>query len=45
MQKPVQMKFLNNCVQHFHNRGKGDYHIDYVPAPWITEADKTNDKK
>lgn len=27
------------------NRGKGDYHIDYVPAPRITEADKKNDKK
>jgi hypothetical protein len=23
--------------------GKGDYHIDYVPAPRITEADKNND--
>ena len=27
------------------NRGKGDYQIDYVPAPRITEADKTNDRK
>ncbi|KAH7684209.1 large subunit ribosomal protein L46 protein [Dioscorea alata] len=26
-------------------RGKGDYQIDYVPAPRITEADKTNDLK
>lgn len=26
-------------------RGKGDYHIEYTPAPRITEADKTNDKK
>ncbi|CAN6705002.1 unnamed protein product [Malus baccata var. baccata] len=26
-------------------RGKGNYQIDYVPAPRITEADKTNDKK
>ncbi|CAM8978978.1 unnamed protein product [Rhodiola kirilowii] len=26
-------------------RGKGDYHIDYEPAPRITEADKTNDTK
>ncbi|XP_020584303.1 uncharacterized protein LOC110027288 isoform X3 [Phalaenopsis equestris] len=25
-------------------RGKGDYHIDYVPAPRITEADKINDQ-
>ncbi|KAL7590873.1 uncharacterized protein LOC111894550 [Lactuca sativa] len=26
-------------------RGKGEYHIDFVPAPRITEADKTNDKR
>jgi hypothetical protein len=26
-------------------RGKGDYQIDYVPAPRITEADKANDRK
>ncbi|TVU11553.1 hypothetical protein EJB05_45146 [Eragrostis curvula] len=26
-------------------RGKGDYQIDYVPAPRTTEADKTNDRK
>ncbi|GJV59091.1 39S ribosomal protein L46, mitochondrial [Tanacetum coccineum] len=26
-------------------RGKGDYHIDFEPAPRITEADKTNDKR
>mgnify|MGYP004713574311 CR=1 FL=1 len=26
-------------------RGKGDYQIDYVPSPRVTEADKTNDKK
>ncbi|KAL4562663.1 hypothetical protein LXL04_026692 [Taraxacum kok-saghyz] len=26
-------------------RGKGEYHIDFVPAPRITEADKINDKK
>ncbi|XWS46156.1 hypothetical protein CRYUN_Cryun14cG0039400 [Craigia yunnanensis] len=25
--------------------GKGDYEIDYVPAPRITEADKMNDRK
>jgi hypothetical protein len=25
--------------------GKGDYQIEYEPAPRITEADKTNDKK
>ncbi|ERN19116.1 39S ribosomal protein L46, mitochondrial [Amborella trichopoda] len=26
-------------------RGKGDYQIDYQPAPRITEADKTNDRR
>lgn len=26
-------------------RGKGEYQIDFVPAPRITEADKTNDKR
>ncbi|XP_076906798.1 uncharacterized protein LOC143563042 [Bidens hawaiensis] len=26
-------------------RGKGEYQIDYKPAPRITEADKNNDKK
>lgn len=27
------------------SRGKGDYQIDYVPAPRVTEADKKNDRK
>ncbi|XP_068666888.1 uncharacterized protein [Aristolochia californica] len=26
-------------------RGKGDYQIDFEPAPRMTEADKTNDRK
>ncbi|KAK9076385.1 hypothetical protein SSX86_004719 [Deinandra increscens subsp. villosa] len=26
-------------------RGKGEYQIDFVPAPRITEADKANDKR
>ncbi|XAR54012.1 hypothetical protein NMG60_11028988 [Bertholletia excelsa] len=26
-------------------RGRGDYQIDYVPAPRVTEADKNNDKR
>ncbi|KAH6774778.1 decoy [Perilla frutescens var. hirtella] len=26
-------------------RGKGDYNIEYTPAPRITEADKANDKR
>ncbi|GAV60469.1 MRP-L46 domain-containing protein [Cephalotus follicularis] len=27
------------------SRGKGDYQIEYKPAPRVTEADKTNDRK
>ena len=27
------------------SRGKGDYQIDYVPAPRVTEADKNNDRR
>ncbi|KAF7138428.1 hypothetical protein RHSIM_Rhsim07G0218600 [Rhododendron simsii] len=27
------------------SRGKGDYQIDYVPAPRVTDTDKTNDKR
>lgn len=26
-------------------RGRDDYQMDYEPAPRITEADKTNDRK
>lgn len=26
-------------------RAKGEYQMDYVPAPRITEADKNNDRK
>jgi len=30
---------------YFTCRGKGDYQIDYKPAPRISEADKTNDQR
>lgn len=36
---------VNNTCLILYNRGKDDYQIDYVPAPRITEADKTNDRK
>lgn len=39
-QPPKSFEFITMV-----NRGKGDYQIDYVPAPRITEADKTNDRK
>ncbi|TXG61497.1 hypothetical protein EZV62_012860 [Acer yangbiense] len=38
-------KYPDEFLDKSNSRGKGDYHIDYVPAPRITEADKTNDKK
>ena len=36
------MKNSNSSVN---NRAKGEYQMDYVPAPRITEADKNNDRK
>lgn len=39
------MIILDIITSVFATRGKGDHHIDYVPAPRVTEADKTNDKK
>lgn len=47
-ERQVQMKFWLLCIDllwHFCNRGKGDYQMEYVPAPRITETDKTNDRK
>ncbi|KAK2995834.1 hypothetical protein RJ640_006173 [Escallonia rubra] len=32
-------------ARHMFCRGTGSYQIDYVPAPRITEADKTDDKR
>ncbi|XP_038996541.1 39S ribosomal protein L46, mitochondrial-like [Hibiscus syriacus] len=37
--------FSANEVKLLNNQGKRCYQIDYVPAPRITEADKTNDRK
>ncbi|XP_039027335.1 54S ribosomal protein L17, mitochondrial-like [Hibiscus syriacus] len=38
-------KYPDKFLDMSKSRGKGDYQIDYVPAPRITEADKTNDRK
>ncbi|KAL5856192.1 hypothetical protein ACOSQ3_006026 [Xanthoceras sorbifolium] len=38
-------KYPDEFLDKSNSRGKGDYHMDYVPAPRVTEADKTNDKK
>ncbi|XP_039056421.1 54S ribosomal protein L17, mitochondrial-like isoform X2 [Hibiscus syriacus] len=37
-------KYPDEFLDMSKSRGKGDYQIDYVPAPRITEADKTNDR-
>ncbi|KAE8727539.1 39S ribosomal protein L46 [Hibiscus syriacus] len=43
---PVVIPKMDPVVYAFQEfSGKGDYQIDYVPAPRITEADKTNDRK
>ncbi|GKD16258.1 hypothetical protein Tco_1205416, partial [Tanacetum coccineum] len=34
---------LKKSSRNLNARGKGDYLIDFEPAPRITEADKTND--
>lgn len=40
------MIFGSPCIASaFVIRGKGDYQIDYMPAPRITEEDKTNDRR
>ncbi|GMI85902.1 DECOY [Hibiscus trionum] len=38
-------KYPDEFLDMSKSRGKGDYQIDYVPAPRITEADETNDRK
>ncbi|XP_044502829.1 39S ribosomal protein L46, mitochondrial [Mangifera indica] len=38
-------RYPDEFLDKSNSRGKGDYQIDYVPAPRITEADKTNDRK
>ncbi|XP_051222886.1 uncharacterized protein [Lolium perenne] len=38
-------KYPDDVLGKAEARGKGDYQIDYVPAPRITEADKINDRK
>ncbi|KAK1272511.1 hypothetical protein QJS04_geneDACA007852 [Acorus gramineus] len=38
-------KFPDEVLSRSEARGKGDYQIEYTPAPRITEADKTNDRK
>nr|GMD61941.1 39S ribosomal protein L46, mitochondrial [Ipomoea batatas] len=43
---PVVVPKIDPVVYAFQEfSGKGEYQIDYTPAPRITEADKTNDRK
>ncbi|OMO94501.1 Ribosomal protein L46 [Corchorus capsularis] len=43
---PVVIPKIDRVVYAFQEfSGKGDYQMDYVPAPRISEADKTNDRK
>ncbi|XP_015899574.3 uncharacterized protein LOC107432887 [Ziziphus jujuba] len=44
-QQQYRRMYPDELLDKSNSRGKGDYHIDYVPAPRITEADKKNDKK
>ncbi|OWM83061.1 39S ribosomal protein L46, mitochondrial [Punica granatum] len=44
-QQQYRRKYPDEFLNKSSTRGKGEYQFDYVPAPRITEADKTNDRK
>lgn len=44
-QQQYRRRYPDELLDKSNSRGKGDYHIEYEPAPRITEADKKNDKK
>ncbi|KAB1219502.1 39S ribosomal protein L46, mitochondrial [Morella rubra] len=44
-QQQYRRRYPDELLDKSNSRGKGDYQMDYVPAPRITEADKKNDKK
>lgn len=44
-QQQYRRKYPDEVLGKADARGIGEYQIDYVPAPRITEADKTNDRK
>ncbi|XP_042006185.1 39S ribosomal protein L46, mitochondrial-like [Salvia splendens] len=44
-QQQYRKEYPGSFLQKSNARGQGDHHIEYTPAPRITEADKTNDKK
>ncbi|PON91153.1 Peptidase [Trema orientale] len=44
-QQQYRRRYPDELLDKSNSRGKGEYQIDYVPAPRITDADKKNDKK
>nr|VDD16303.1 unnamed protein product [Brassica rapa] len=44
-QQQFRRRYPDEFLDIAKNRAKGEYQMDYVPAPRITEADKTNDRK
>ncbi|KAI4371167.1 hypothetical protein MLD38_019433 [Melastoma candidum] len=44
-QQQYRRRYPDEFLNKSNTRGKGDYQIEYTPAPRITEADKTNDRK
>ncbi|GAB4848255.1 hypothetical protein Ancab_002922 [Ancistrocladus abbreviatus] len=44
-QQQYRRVYPDEFYKKYESRGKGDYQIDYVPAPRITEADKINDRR
>lgn len=44
-QQQYRRRYPDEFLDRSNARGKGEYQIDYVPAPRITEADKNNDRR
>ncbi|KAL0671939.1 hypothetical protein Bca4012_034643 [Brassica carinata] len=44
-QQQFRRRYPDEFLDIAKNRAKGEYQMDYVPAPRVTEADKNNDKK
>ncbi|KAL0739862.1 hypothetical protein Bca4012_081375 [Brassica carinata] len=44
-QQQFRRRYPDEFLDIAKNRAKGEYQMDYVPAPRVTEADKNNDRK
>ncbi|XP_054783337.1 54S ribosomal protein L17, mitochondrial-like isoform X2 [Prosopis cineraria] len=44
-QQQYRRRYPDEFLDRSNARGKGEYQIDYVPAPRVTEADKNNDRR